>query len=361
MKLNIGGVIRQLRKARNITQEELAECLGVTTQSVSRWENQLCYPDMELIPVLADYFSVSIDTLMGRDDTHEKRRVAAWTRAYEAALSTGRIGECIRSAREGAAEYPNNYALLEQLMDALFLSTDNSGGIPDWQENQQRYDSEIVALGERIIRYCPDKDIRWRAITRLAFHHCEMGRLALGRSVYQKLPTMAWCREAHQWWSLTEEEKLPFVQRYIAESHHQLQMALGLLGQKRLLDDDAALDVLDRRAALDRLLALDTQQTYYAIEAHMEPARICARLHRPDRMYAELRAAALAARDFDLRPESRTTDNVFFGALTLRRSNFRTTDPRPLLQILREDWLMEPDFDPYREQTAFREILALCH
>ena len=56
MKLLIGETIRNLRRERNITQEEFANVLGVTYQSVSRWENNTCYPDMELLPDIANFF-----------------------------------------------------------------------------------------------------------------------------------------------------------------------------------------------------------------------------------------------------------------------------------------------------------------
>jgi len=65
MKLPIGNNIRTLRRKHNITQEQLADKLGVSYQSVSRWENDTCYPDMELLPVLARIFSVSTDRLLG--------------------------------------------------------------------------------------------------------------------------------------------------------------------------------------------------------------------------------------------------------------------------------------------------------
>ena len=65
MKLKIGDNIKRLRKERNLTQEEFAQVLGVSYQSVSRWENNTCYPDIELIPVIAEYFCVSADKLMG--------------------------------------------------------------------------------------------------------------------------------------------------------------------------------------------------------------------------------------------------------------------------------------------------------
>ena len=54
MKLRIGENIKSLRKARDITQEALAEMLGVSCQSVSRWELGTCYPDMELLPAIAE-------------------------------------------------------------------------------------------------------------------------------------------------------------------------------------------------------------------------------------------------------------------------------------------------------------------
>ena len=55
MKLHIGNSIKYLRKEKDITQEELADILGVSYQSVSRWETGACYPDMELLPVISDF------------------------------------------------------------------------------------------------------------------------------------------------------------------------------------------------------------------------------------------------------------------------------------------------------------------
>lgn len=63
MKLNEN--IANLRKEKNITQEELATAIGVTNQSVSKWESGQCCPDIALLPALADFFEVSIDELMG--------------------------------------------------------------------------------------------------------------------------------------------------------------------------------------------------------------------------------------------------------------------------------------------------------
>lgn len=61
----IGKKIASLRKERNITQEELASAIGVSAQSVSKWENAVTMPDIMLLPVIADTFDVSIDELYG--------------------------------------------------------------------------------------------------------------------------------------------------------------------------------------------------------------------------------------------------------------------------------------------------------
>ena len=116
MKLKIGEKIKFLRKAGNITQEELAEMLGVSCQSVSRWELGTCYPDMELLPELAEIFHSSVDSLLGIDDSAEKARVAQYLERFQEAVNKGETETCIAVAREGEAEYPNNYTLLNKLM-----------------------------------------------------------------------------------------------------------------------------------------------------------------------------------------------------------------------------------------------------
>lgn len=64
--MTIGNIIADLRKEKNMTQEALANALGVTNQAVSKWESDQSCPDIALLPTLADLFGVSIDYLFGR-------------------------------------------------------------------------------------------------------------------------------------------------------------------------------------------------------------------------------------------------------------------------------------------------------
>ena len=63
MPLNIGKRIKALRKNKNITQNELAEVLNVSLQSVSKWETGNSIPDVELLPIIARYFGITMDEL----------------------------------------------------------------------------------------------------------------------------------------------------------------------------------------------------------------------------------------------------------------------------------------------------------
>lgn len=62
----VGEKIAELRKAKGMTQEELATTIGVSTQSVSKWENNTNMPDIMLLPIFAEIFGVTIDELFGR-------------------------------------------------------------------------------------------------------------------------------------------------------------------------------------------------------------------------------------------------------------------------------------------------------
>ena len=75
MQDTIGQIIRKLRKERNLTQEELAEQLGVTFQAVSKWENDSGMPDISQVIPLATVFNVSTDVLFGIDGTSNANEV----------------------------------------------------------------------------------------------------------------------------------------------------------------------------------------------------------------------------------------------------------------------------------------------
>ena len=72
--MTLGNRIAQYRKNMSITQEALAQQLGVTNQAVSKWESDQCCPDVALLPKLADIFGITLDALFGRETESGKEK-----------------------------------------------------------------------------------------------------------------------------------------------------------------------------------------------------------------------------------------------------------------------------------------------
>lgn len=359
MKLCIGENIKRLRKERDITQEEFSEILGVSCQSVSRWENNSCYPDIELIPVIADFFGITTDALMGIDNAAEKHAVDQYEAAFQEAISRGAVEECISISRKAVAEYPNNYVLLNQLMYALFISGDDSADIPDWKENMEKYDGEIMALGERIIKYCTDTGIRLEATARLAFQHCEMGRRETGRALYETMPSMTVCREQAIWWALSDEEKIPHLHKNIREAYNLLDGFIWRL--EKQLPAEEALKVLEKEFAI-RDIMLDGKtyvDSWGNAEMNLSCAKYLARLNRTEEALKHLSISAEAAIAFDNRPEGIHRESLLMGKRTEKRTDYETADSRPLHIILRDSWMADEAFDEIRDSEEFAEIIKM--
>ena len=357
MKLNIGETIKRLRKERDITQEEFAEVFGVSCQSVSRWENNSCYPDIELIPTIAAFFDISTDKLMGVDEVAEKKAVDKYLQDFQSAISVGNIDDCIRIARAGVAEFPNNYALLNKLMYALFAAGDDTANITDWKENMQKYDAEIVALGERIMKYCTDPKIKLEATDRLAFHHCEMGRKQQGRAIYETFTPMAYCREWSLKWALSEDEELPHWRKFILQSYHALSDGLWQLVD--LVSDEEAVVVSEKSLALDHIIFDDDppREDWFSASHYFDYAKRLVKVNRIEEAIESLKICIKYAYEFENRPEEIKTNSILIGERIKKRTDFATTDSRPLHEIVRDKWLAEKEFDAIRDTKEFKAIL----
>ena len=73
--MNIGQKIKQLRFQRSLTQDQLAERLGISAQAVSKWENAVSMPDISILPTVSEVFGVSIDDLFDLADDQKMRRI----------------------------------------------------------------------------------------------------------------------------------------------------------------------------------------------------------------------------------------------------------------------------------------------
>ncbi len=357
MKLTIGENIRNLRREKDITQEELANIFGVSYQSVSRWENGTCYPDMELLPDIAEFFDISVDKLMGADKAREEKDVEYYLLRFKTALNKGLVYDCISIAREGVAAYPNNYILLNKLMLALFISGDSSGNIPEWEDNMRKNDAEIISIGERIIKYCPDQNIRLEATARLAFQHYLTGRKELGRRLFDTLPSAENCRENCIWPAIEDDEKEVFIRNKIKSDYESLRSYIWFLASSECTSVEEQIKIFEKVFELEELMTDGniTKNGWGHCRLYFEISECYFKLNDKENALKYIELCLKHAKLFDERPEVQSYNSLVFGGITEKRSDFETTDSRPLLEIVKLDWLNDENISESKELS---EILS---
>ena len=113
--MNIAASIARLRRERGMTQEALAEVIGVSPQTISKWENSTTYPDVALLPVLADVFGVTIDVLYGREMQQSLLPENAIDNVIEHARRTF-VGVCYNPELDG--KFEDQLAQYKKVMQA---------------------------------------------------------------------------------------------------------------------------------------------------------------------------------------------------------------------------------------------------
>ncbi len=116
MQLNLHENIKKYRKEMGITQEGLAEAFGITVGAVSKWESGSTIPDIMTLMDLADFFDISVDTLLGY--TISSKNVDDIIDRLEKLLSDGQYDEAILEAEKAIVRYPGNYRILNKCANA---------------------------------------------------------------------------------------------------------------------------------------------------------------------------------------------------------------------------------------------------
>ena len=172
MAMKIGEKIKELRKAKNISQEVLAGTLGVTFQAVSKWETGVTAPDVSLIPPLASFFGVSIDELFDYKVWENEKEVdAICRRAYKCRYNNPVEAE--RILREGLKQFPANENLLTVLVYTLWA-------IPD-------RDDELIAVCNTLIDCATNEGVKCDVLRFLAMVYHRNGKPDLVKPVLEQI------------------------------------------------------------------------------------------------------------------------------------------------------------------------------
>lgn len=103
--MNIGNNLKSLRKLNNFTQEELAQHLSLSPQTISKWENDQSCPDISMLPVLADFYGISIDELLQFDSFKRKQQMKELSSKIHNLQNEGKIEEAYLTLKEQIDEW----------------------------------------------------------------------------------------------------------------------------------------------------------------------------------------------------------------------------------------------------------------
>ncbi|RGT74937.1 helix-turn-helix domain-containing protein [Mediterraneibacter massiliensis] len=118
--LQMGKRIQTLRKQQEMTQEQLADLLGVTAAAVSKWETNLSYPDITLLCPLARSLHISVDILLGFQEKMTKEECLEALKELEKLFSSHKAEEAVRYCRELLKQYPTD-AYLKLRIAGLYV------------------------------------------------------------------------------------------------------------------------------------------------------------------------------------------------------------------------------------------------
>ncbi|MCH5250435.1 MAG: helix-turn-helix transcriptional regulator [Lachnospiraceae bacterium] len=144
--MQIGKVICTYRKKKGLTQEEMANRLGVTTPAVNKWENGVSYPDIMLLAPIARLLDISLDTLLSFREELTTEEIQNIVYEVDSMLKEKPYEEAFEWAREKLEEYPNCEMLILEVAVILnawrmrdeVTDTDENGA-----SNQDKYESTI--------------------------------------------------------------------------------------------------------------------------------------------------------------------------------------------------------------------------
>ncbi len=148
--IQIGKVIAAHRKEKGITQEELANHLGVSKPAVSKWESEQSYPDILLLPELAAYFDITIDQLISYEPQMTKEDIK---RLYHR-LAKDFAERPFNQVYEECEEYIKKYFSCWELQNQMGLLLINHAALAGSTQEAVKIIEKVLKLYERVEKSC---------------------------------------------------------------------------------------------------------------------------------------------------------------------------------------------------------------
>ncbi len=173
--MNIGAVIKQYRKECRLTQEEMANRLGVTASAVNKWENGASLPDVTMLSPIARLLGITVDTLLSFRENLTEEELRGKIEYLWELLNSGKFPDAFAWAKNTAAEYPNCCQLLlwmAQALEAYFVVMPNHAS-PEGEEFIGNCLERALACEEESVRIAAAEALFNRAVRQEDYESAE--------------------------------------------------------------------------------------------------------------------------------------------------------------------------------------------
>ena len=285
MNFNFGENLKTLRITKGFTQEQAAELLNVSKQSVSRWENNITYPDITFLPILASFYDITVDALLGADAKTNETMLTEYMSRRNEAHHTGDVASALELSQELYTSFPNNTLVLNCLMTDAYLFA-----IHESCQHSKRYFELSISIAERFLQLTNDMEEQCRCIKNIAICNRLLGNPEKALLWLKKLPSGWSCIEAAAIDVLTDEEKQDSISCSLDMLLHLLYRFLSAYAEDKTLPKEQQITVLEKLPCIFHILFEQEDYGFYykfLSEIYAKLANLCPNQSEEQLTYAK--------------------------------------------------------------------------
>ena len=331
--MSIGSTIKKLRHEHDMTQEQLAEMLNLTSAAISGWECDRNSPDISQIPLLCRIFGVSADVLLGIDLSVQEEKIDKII--LEASQCSKK--ESVSVYRIGLAEFPSSYQLMSNLANAL-----------DYDGEPETYNSRLkerIALYERVREGTKDAYLKNCAEGHLCRIYLHQGKREEALRIAESVPNLMFSKDDFDLMLAQGKEKIYNLHYNIQKSFDYLCDSIYLIttfavDDKPFFTHEQAITMLEKISKM--------YEVFYENEDYLsKTATVCLAYTHMAKHFAELKDEDNTIRCIKSALENaKKTDESYDG---LDNGAYAITDAWDLPQMPKEkrhtSILANPDYD----------------
>ena len=181
----VGEVIRRKRKEQGLTQEQVAQRLGVSAPAVNKWERGSSYPDIAILPALARLLNTDVNTLLCFQEELSDNEIAEICNKIAAIMEEQGLETAFDAAEQKVREYPNCGKLIHMMASMVQGLLMMSGGL---STDREKYEEKIYSWYERVTECSGDEQVKNAAAYMLASEYIMKKEYEKAQKMLDSLP-----------------------------------------------------------------------------------------------------------------------------------------------------------------------------